>query len=295
MTNVLHFLAAALLTVAPQLARAQAVYGEIPLTLTDGYLLVETTLADGGPACLAIDLAASTTVVTRSFIGDGVSFQPVPAGSTIAATYNGALAGMHTMERFSLGGIDIGSLSVAVAESLPSIDGLPCAGLIGLDVLQRAEVVVLRYGNRPALMLKRAGRQPSGEYVDVPFTVSGGGLWMNGEINSTAISFLIDSGCPHTLMSPATLRQVRGAASSGSERQLTTLDGTALTLRDAKVKSFRLGGRAFDDVPFCVAESASSNTPVAEQGRGVLGNSFLSTLAQLELDFKGKSARLVMQ
>ncbi len=299
-----HFLFLSMLALAicAQNLSAQPVYGEMNLEYADGYLLAKTTMPDGGAAWFAIDLAAPATVVTSAFAGNQNirklqgSNDPLNPGTAWNALggfgFAPEIVGKTTLQLLDIGGIGFPDADVMVMNQTPAVAGRALAGVLGVDMLRRAEVAVFRYGSRPALVLKSKGNTAVKGTIELPMKMTDNTVFVEGTLNGQKVDFLLDTGSPASYLPVKTLRLTGAAAVPNSTREITTLEGTATKVRGAQVESITIGGETFTGLPFLIGELPvfdrlpESVTPV------LLGNSCLGTMQFVELNFQNNTVRL---
>jgi len=298
----LLFLSALVMMMCAQNLSAQSVYGEMNLEYADGYLLAKTTMPDGGAAWFAIDLAAPGTVVTTSFTGNQNiqklqgSNDPLNPGTAQNALggfgFTPEIVGKTTLQFLTVGGISFPDANVMVMNQTPTVAGRALAGVLGVDMLRRAEVAVFRYGSKPALVLQSKGNTTIKGAVELPMKVANNTVFIEGTLNGQKVDFLLDTGSPASYLPVKTLRLTGAAAVPNSSREITTLEGTAAKVRSAQVESITIGGETFTGLPFLIGELPvfgrlpESVTPV------LLGNTCLETMQFVELNFQNNTVRL---
>ncbi|MBE0644787.1 MAG: aspartyl protease family protein [Bacteroidetes bacterium] len=301
----LLFLFALVLAFGAQNICAQSVYGEMTLEYQDGYLFAKTSMPDGGKAWFAVDLAAQATAVTKAFASnmkiqkEQSSNDPLDHGTAQYALggfgFRGEIVGRTTMPSLSLGGLSFTDASVMVMNQAPTVAGRTIAGILGVDLLRRAEVAVFRYGNAPTLVLKSKTNTAVKGTIEMPMRVVNNAIFVEGTLNGQKVDYLLDTGSPESYLPIKTLRLTGAAAVPNSTREITTLDGEKAKVRGAQVESITLGGEEFTGLPFNIAELPvfgrlpQTLTPV------LLGNAFFSSMQFVEINFEGNTVRLKKQ
>jgi hypothetical protein len=281
---------------------AQSIYGEMSLESVDGYLLAKTAMPEGGYGWFAVDLAAHATAVTKAFAGNSSiqklqsSNDPLDRGQVQFALggfgFTGDVLGKTTLQMLNVGGLTFPEASVMVMSSAPSVGGRTIAGILGVDILQRAQIAVFNYGPSPTLVLKSKANSTLKGVIEMPMKVLNNAIFVEGSINGQKVDFLLDTGSPESYMPLKTVRLTGTAAVPNSTREITTLDGEAAKVRGAKVESITLGGTSFDGAPLHIGELPvfgrlpESVTPV------LLGNSFFGTLQFVEVNFGNNTVRM---
>ena len=144
----------------------QSVEGSVALEIVDGFLLAEGTLPDGAKGSFIVDFGASGTVVARSFVPEGTPVHRVKAieysegdGHELDGVMGGAgglvegFNGSASLVGFELGPVSFGDVTVNVIREMPSFIDAGVVGIIGLDLLHRADVVDLEFIDDDAAVL----------------------------------------------------------------------------------------------------------------------------------------------
>jgi hypothetical protein len=282
-------------------SNAQNVYGEMKLMFDRGYLFASSTMPDGSEAWFAVDLAVATTSVSKAWLGERARIQKYQGRADMEEVrsyfalggvgFTGDVAGKAILPKLNLGGLDFPDANVAVLEQTPEVAGRRIAGIIGTDLLRRAEIAVFYYGARPRLLLKSKGGSTPGS-VELPMKVVNGYAFVQGSINDTAVDVLLDTGSPESWFPVKTLRLVGASATPNSTRELQTLDGHALKVRGSNVQSITFGKSSFGKQTFGIAELGVFSQIPENLVPVLLGNSFFSSMEYVEINFADSVVRL---
>ena len=296
-------LAALLVVLCAGNAAAQSVYGEITLVQEQGYLLAETVMPGGTPAWFAVDLAVATSAVTKAYAGssDIQSLQgmndPLARPRFFSALggfgFTGEIVGKTTLKQMLVGGLEFTDANVMVLDNVPAIAGRKIAGVFGTDMLRRAEIAVFMYGDSPRLLLKSRARKNVGDAVELPMNVVNGYIMTAGTLNGQRVDLLFDTGSPASYLPVGTVRATGAAALPNSAREITTLNGETVTVRDAKQGQLGIGEARFEDVPLHIGELPVFKTLPTSTVPLLLGNDFFSRLRSVQFNFSENSIRLL--
>jgi hypothetical protein len=273
---------------------AQQVYGEMKLTYEQGFLFAESTMPDGNTAWFAVDLAVATTSVTKAWVGDKVRIdqsqgQIKGERSKMFFALGGAgfsedIHGKATLPLLSVGGLDFPLAAVTVMENMPEVAGRRIAGIIGADLLRRAEIAVFHYGSRPRLELKSRGRQAV-DAVELPMNIIDGYILVKGEIRGKDVDVLLDTGSPESWFPVKTQRIIGASAVANSTRDLSTLEGAHIKARKSNVGDISFATKQYGRQTFGIAELPVFSRLPDHVVPVLLGNSFFSGLASVEINF----------
>lgn len=286
-------------------AVSQNVYGEMRLVNADGYLLAATAMPGGEKAWFAVDLAMHTTTITKAYAGTSAieelhgSRDPLLRKGFHSALggfgFNTEIVGTTKLERLNVGGLQFPNAEVMVMDRMPEINGYEIAGILGVDMLRRAEIALFIYGDEPRLMLKSAERPSANDAVEVPMKIVDNYLFVDGSLNGQSVSFLIDTGSPHSYLPVKTLRATGAAAVPSSSRTVMLIDGSEAKVREARVESFAIGSVAFTDMPFHIGELPVFGRLPADMVPVLLGNAFLGSMKSVQFNFPEQTVRLTVQ
>ncbi|HOJ02543.1 MAG TPA: aspartyl protease family protein [Bacteroidota bacterium] len=282
-------------------ASAQNVYGEMKLVYDQGYVFAESSMPDGGTAWFAVDLAVNVTSVSKAWIGDRAVIQKpqgrrdASEGKTYFALggvgFVGDVVGKATLPVLNVGGLVFPQTSVSVLENAPTVAGRSLSGIIGTDLLRRAEIALFRYGATPTLQLKSKA-SPMKQALSLPMTVSNGFIVVKGEMQGKPVDVILDNGSPESYFPVATLRAVGAAAVPNSTRDITDPEGNVLKVRASNVSGISLGGTEFEAPQFHIAELGVFTRVPGVSSPVLLGNSFFSTVQAVEINFSESTVRV---
>jgi predicted aspartyl protease len=169
---------------------------------------------------------------------------------------------------------------------MPDIFGRPVAGIIGIDLLRRAEFVTLSAGE-PAgkLRLSREVEPLAADAVTLPFATVQTHLMIRAHANGHALAMILDTGAPGILLDDQAARTA-GLAVEGGATEGRGLDEGTIQLRPTSIPRFTIGDRDFENLEARVgALPVFDALRVHGQSVGLLGNSIFDKFSTLEIDF----------
>ncbi len=283
------------------ISSAQNVYGEMKLTFDRGYLFAESTMPNGDATWFAIDLAVANTSVSKAWLGDraqirkqqgrGRNDEPRSYFALGGVGFSAGVEGKATLQGMHIGGLNFPAANVTVLDETPVIAGKRIAGIVGTDLLRRAEIAVFYYGSNPRLLLKSKSKPAAGA-IELPMKVVNGYAFVQGTMNDTNVDVLLDTGSPESWFPVKTLRLVGASATPNSSREVTTLDGLSLKVRGSDVNEISFAGAAFEKQTFGIAELGVFSQIPENLVPVLLGNSFFSTLDHVEINFTDNVVRM---
>jgi predicted aspartyl protease len=285
---------------------AQQVEGKAPLVF-DGRHLFTRGHAGGAAGSFIVDVGAGSTVVTEEFLPEGTSIARLKGieysdhGTRIVDGSAGGLGG--TVESFlgkavlpvlTIGSVTFHDLSVSVISDMPSFNSKNPVGILGLDLLSRADQVSIQYESDEASLVWENGDIVVGEaIVEIPFTMAGNHLFIEGRIDGTPVSLVLDTGARLSMI-PSPLAREAAMASAGLPLEmLRGLDGTPVEVSAATADQFTLGEAEFSDVVFHVGDFAVLESWGLQKNGGILGNDFLQRFREVRFDFRNQIARFI--
>lgn len=282
---------------------ATPVSGSAPVRSVAGHHLVGAATPGGGEGMFVVDLAAGATIVEKSFLPPGAVVRPAEtvqysaegvqrlAAEIGGATNAAAPLGYTTLAELRIGEIVFRDVEALVMESLPAL-AEPIAGILGVDLLGRAASVTLPFpaeGEAGVMTLGEPGAEAGA--IELPLSFMGTRAFCRGKINGAAVSFLVDTGSPRTILDERTAKLAK-VAPDGAAREARGIGGTGASLRPATAESITLGEARLEAAPVDVGSLplfAKFKGPVPV---GVLGNATLSRFRSVTMDFRG--SRLIL-
>ena len=274
------------------------------------YLFVRGRLPGGREGDFVLDLGAGQTVVAKAFLPADVEIREAgmvqysagqkemlkyePGGAT--GKVPGVL-GHATLSRLVFGGIAFDDASVAVLPELPDVFGRPVVGILGIDLLRRAEVLRLVYpgDGRPGRLelRKQPSDAPNGGTV-LPFSLVNLHVMVRALVNSVPVSLILDTGAPEPFLDAQAAKAAGVETQQGSAQDVRGLDAGSAQASQGVIREISLGARRDTNV-----STRISALPVFDQFRahgqavGLLGNEFLAAVGGVEIDFGRQALRLL--
>jgi predicted aspartyl protease len=287
-----------------------AVHGEAGLVYDAGLLYTKVSLAGGAPSEFVVDFAAGGTVVGRSALPRGAEIQPVIAveysekGSReIRGQMQGAggevqgFLGRTVLPELAVGNMIFRDVEVSVLASMPELGGHTPSGILGMDLLTRADVACVSYadqGKPGHLRLGKASHVSGVKAAVVPFRKAGNHLFVEGKVEDAPVTFVFDTGARRAHLHPA-VASAAGLTLRADDHSEGTrgLDGKKMDTRLTTSDRFHLGSSHFRNVPFVVADLPVFRAIGLGEDAGLLGNTFLERFTEIEVDFRNEILRFV--
>ncbi|MHC4844702.1 MAG: aspartyl protease family protein [Planctomycetota bacterium] len=283
-----------------------SVQGTAPLVESGGYLFVDGVDPEGRVAPFIVDFGAGGTVVARRMVPEGVELQDLEmlehsaAGTRrLAYQVGGAtgevtgMLGMAVLPRLAFGDIVFEDAAVTVMEELPRIGGRDVAGILGVDLLQRADVVSFGYDGQALRFSSPAATTRDGDppRLELPLGLVGRTIYLRGSAGDTPLHLLMDTGSSKNLF-PETTAAAIGLPLDGTDtRTIHGLGGQPLEVRVASLDALSLGDERFTDVPIHVGPLPLFDPIAKGQHAALLGGPFFRQFGRIEVDFAGGRAR----
>ena len=284
-------------------AAASPARGTAPLE-RDRWLFVRGARADGTSGWFVVDLAASESIVAKSFVPPGQPLEELsmiehsgggtrrlpyaPAGATGAVQ---GVLGRTAYAKLTFGDIAFAHADVTVLDRLPDVFGRPVVGILGMDLLRGCAHLGLEFaadGRFATLTL--APEAPAGTPAAVtPFSLVASHVLVAGTVNGAPARWILDSGSPGMVMdslgAPA-LAQRPGAS------RVQGLDRHDIASVDAVAARVRVGSLEYHDIPVRVsALPVFASFRSREHALAVLGVAELARTARLDIDFAQRVVR----
>jgi hypothetical protein len=284
-------------------------HGQTPVEFFGGHHYVRAKLPDGSIGQLVVDLGSSTTVVSRALLPQGANIGKMertmytPDGvKRLAAVLGGAtgevanILGSATVPLIDLGDLRLNAVEAVVLKDLPEISGRRIVGILGMDILGQAKRLSLEYphpGRENTWLRVNPAPSEGGVALRVPFSFAEH-IFVQGKINGSPVSFILDSGSPTCILDETAAKSI-GLPIGEARGQATGLGVDRVALKTTTVPSLQLAGRTFNEIVFDVAPLQVFNTYRGNQNIGLLGNTFLSRFARMDVDFESHELRLYEQ
>ncbi len=286
------------------------VEGEAPLEY-DHWPLVVAKLPDGTKGVFIVDIGAGTTVVIKEFLPTGTKIKKAsmvqyssgakkmlkyaPGGATGTVD---TILGHATLPELRLGSIRFENPRVDVIREIPDFFGRRIAGILGLDLMRRCNVLSMSFvgegGSTPTLRMGRSATPSGSNVLELPFTFVSSHLTVDGKINGSLVHFIMDTGAPDIILDAQAARRIGVGIEKKKMRPGRGLDGGEANFKQGQAVDLSIAGRSFGPVqPRISALSCFVILRTNKQNAGLLGNSFFSKFKRIELDFDRRVARFV--
>ena len=285
------------------------VHGEVPLEYVGGLLYAKVSITGGKTAYCHMEFGAGGTVVTKSFLPRGTRIEALKAleysdkgvrelSGTMGAT-GGDVAGFlgrATLKELRAGSLKFRDVRVNVVERMPDFGYRNVAGIIGIDLLGRADVVSYGYRNNQQSSLRLTNlSELKRRYgvIELPFSRAVGHLFVRGSVDGVPLSFLFDSGARNSIITKNLAKTARLRLNPKESMQFRGLDGNPIESNTVDVGDMRLGRHSFENVKLFAADLAVMRSLGLKKDGSLLGNDFLHQFDQVEVDFRSKMIRLL--
>lgn len=274
---------------------------QAPLRYEDGLLLISGHLPGGPTGDFVVDFGSTGTAVAKDYLPPEVikalddpnrpDYQkPSAAGGDV----NGFL-GRIIFDKLVFGNFAFDDVALDVLGDSLVFMGHHCAGILGVDLLHRADLVAFSYSGDDSSRLTIAQADEwnvAGGAVEFPFRAVGGHMFVQGAVNGVPVSFLFDTGARNNIITSGVAKAAALVPDQDDRYDFTGLDGNTIKGAPAPVDTLNLGASSFPlqtvmvaDLP--VLSTFDSNLPV-----GLIGNDFLESFDRIEVDFSRMTIRL---
>ncbi|MEQ1834285.1 MAG: hypothetical protein ABL977_14650 [Candidatus Eisenbacteria bacterium] len=284
-------------------APASPACGRAPLE-RERWLFVRGARADGVAGWFVLDLAASESIVARSFVPSGQKLEELSmvehsAGGTRQLPYapagaTGAVAGVlghSSFAKLTFGSLAFANADVTVLDRLPDVFGRPVVGILGMDLLRGCAHLQLEFApGGKAGTLALASAAPAGTpTARTPFSLVSSHVLVAGSVDGAKARWILDSGSPGMVIDSLGAPAFTSRATTGA---LRGLDGAGTAATTAVAQRVAVGALEHAAVPVRVA-----SLPVFAPFRarthalGVLGVSELARVRALDIDWAAREVR----
>ena len=287
-------------------AAVKSVEGETALEYK-GYLFTKASMPGGGEGEFAVDLAASHTVVAKSFLPPTTKLKEASAVQYsekgkqnveyLPGGAGGAVKGVLSAEvpELRVGTLTFSNLTVDVLEKLPALGGRQISGIIGLDLLQRAQRISFSYPQQASetarLTFSSKSSLTKDQAVEIPFSIVSGDIMLKGFIGGVPVDFIVDTGSPDSLITSAVAQAAKISETKKVAKPIFGLDGKPIEAKSGTIEQMKLGSSSYSQVSVTVADLPLFEMKGLKQA-GLLGNSFFQQFKRVEIDFVDQVIRL---
>jgi predicted aspartyl protease len=271
---------------------------------------VKGKLENGSSGYFIVDFGAGGTVVVRDFLPENTKIQELTGieysekgERTVRGTMGGAggevenFLGDALLGELYVGEITFPDVKARVVKAFPKFGEKHVVGILGINLLQRADIVTFDYAKEGYLSLKPESEKEeshsSGKrVVELPFSIATKHIFIEGRMNNTPVSFIFDTGARGSIIGLASAQEAGLKLDNESKRQFRGLDGNPIDAKTATVEKLHLGNWEFSNIEFYVADLSVLQKMGLQKNGGLLGNDFLQKYNKVEVDFPGKMIRL---
>src|SRR5262245_1754135 len=175
--------------------------------------------AQGSEGWFIVDLAASVSLVARSFLPSGaqihtLSMSEHSAAGTRRLPYSpsgatgpiASVAGSTVLPSLTFGDLALKNVEMTVLEKIPDNFGRPVAGILGMDVLRGCGVLRLDLPADGASATLTLAPAPAGAgaagaaAAETPFSWIASHVVVRGTLDGRPVHWILDSGSPRTVV-----------------------------------------------------------------------------------------------
>lgn len=282
----------------------QKVRGEMALAAHQGFLFAKTSVPGGEHGWFVVDMASKQTVVLKrmlppdAYINTDEQQTGLPGESRLSAALGAfgvapAILGTVHLRTLEIGGLLFHDVDALVAASLPEAGGRSTSGILGFNLLKRAEVLDVDLSiSPPALRMRSSAGTVKEGYIDIPILVREEAVFLHGEINGKQVDFLLDSGAPESFVSTGAMRLAGLVAHPDSRHDVLCMNGKTVSVSSTRAGDVQLGGRNFSGMRFNIAELPVYCNFRSNETPALLGTDFLELVGRIEIDFRKNVARI---
>jgi predicted aspartyl protease len=289
----------------------ESIYGRIDVELR-GHPFARVERYDGKSVWFIVDIGAAESLIERDFLPDSFPIEKTsmveystagrrlldysPGGAT--GKVKGIL-GHAKLSRLKVGDMDFNNVSAAVIEDLPDLFDRPVSGIIGMDILRRAERLTIEFPSGAdgsgRLHFKGPideGRINADGWFLVPFSIVNSHILVNADVNESQFYLILDTGAPKIVLDSKAAEQFRIDPQQGSESEIGGLDTNKVMAREGRIRQLILGESMYEEVGCTIAPLSAFDT-LRRQGQavGLLGNSFFGRFEQVEIDYMNRTVK----
>lgn len=293
-----------ILTTETKKATTQVAFlkGKIKFRMKNGWMMIPVTLENGKKAEFVFDLAATSTVIDRSLLPDGVEIRKMEmiAYSEKGAVKSGAamqgatgqvqedfLLGKAQLQHLALDTFSVQGVDASVLKSFPEkLKQQGVTGIIGTDIIKRSAACTIAFTSKEEGVIEFHEPPLSTSLsITMPFTTAGGLLFADGSIQKVPLKFVLDTGAKETIVSKAFATQQSLAVKTLSKKNITGIDGKPQETSIIQVKELEVGAYLWKDARLILGDVAALQSYGLAGNSAILGMDFFSKFRKIQLDF----------
>jgi len=281
------------------------VYGSAPLEIVDGMLIVKGTLSNGTTGDFIVDLGAGTSGIFKDYLPEDAEITKLTAieysdkgTRELPGTMGGAggnvesFLGSTVLSSLTVGDITFDDVSANVVDGGLDIGDRVTLGIIGLDLLQRADIIAFGYGDNPRLELLPKSEVTPGDIPPIRFTIASDHIFIAAQLDGVDFPLVLDTGARGSIISREIANRAKLIFEEGTGKQFKGLDGNPIPAQRTRIRKLTLDRAVFEKVPAHAANLEVLKTlGVSDQG-GLLGADFLDRFNRIEVDFTTMTIRM---
>ncbi len=274
------------------------VQGSAPLHFDGRHLFVQARLEHGVDGWMVVDFAASGTVVSRSALAPDAPVDPlVMVEHSAAGTRQGegsidgaggrveSFLGQSVLPRLTVGEVVFENVRVGVLDTMPDVGGRQPIGILGLDVLRRADRVAFDITTGDVGRLVWGSAPPPSDAASVPFSVAYDHLFLPGRVGTIPVSFLFDTGSWISFITPGLAESAHLRILRDTSVEIRGLDGVPATVRPTEGVEIHLGEVTFPNTTLHVGDPGVLQRYGLGEDGGLLGNDVWQRFGTVWVDF----------
>lgn len=285
-----------------------SVQGQVELRIRNGWLVAQGRVGNGLEVPFVLDTGSEYTQLDKSMLPGNVVIEPTKMKEysdrgvrELSSSARGAggeiqsFLGRAMIPKLTFGAFTISDVRAGVFSDL-TLEANSPSGVVGQDILQRADVINFKYprkdGETTRLLLGTEARLNGSGVIRLPFSQIGELIFVRGQINGVGGYFVLDTGARESFLSQQFADTAGVKTTPDSTKKVWGLDNRPIVVRPGTAESVALGNAKFPAVRFQIG-----NIPVlaqygADQLVGLLGNSFLRQFTEVEIDYRTREVRL---
>lgn len=286
--------------------------GSVEYELKNNWIIVPVYFENNQKMNFILDLAATSTVISRKILPAGVEINKVEmitynssTNDTSNSSMQGATGtltddiflGKALIPVLNIGTIDVINTNVSVLESFPQkLEELGVAGILGLDILeQSSKIKIIGINNSETKTITFNGEDNDiAQEFTLPIKKAGGLFFTDGLINSHQVEFVIDLGARETILSKPLFEKMNDRSFSVIDRgkTITGIDGKPSNAFVISASEFQLSSYKFENQQIVISDIAALQSYGLQNTSALLGMNFFNRFDAVEIDFNNRALNL---
>ncbi|MCB0493128.1 MAG: retroviral-like aspartic protease family protein [Cyclobacteriaceae bacterium] len=271
------------------------------------WIVVPVTTHDGRVHSFVLDLAATSTVISRSLLpsdaiitkmemveysaGESITKQATMQGATGSIDSN-VFMGKYKLSDCLLHNLPVDEINTSVLREFPiPLTEMGIEGILGTDVLSRANMITIN-----GLQDKKGGKvvfgsshKSSKNELSFPIQMAAGLLFVNGKIDEIPVQLIMDTGARESIITDSFAEEHHLELKVlSTEKQIAGIDGVPIQATTIQITDFKIGDYSFGTQQMILGELGVLQSFGIQKASAILGMDFFRHFTEVSFDLNNQ-------